>query len=119
MKKKPCAAVAVCKVAATQRTDHRTGKIGRSGEADFSARKRERAGILQHGADGTFQRHFQAVDRPARAECEHHEPVKAAPWQAIEPGGDVSRVRLEGACAHEALKSHVDPAGSDQHADTQ
>ena len=83
------ASVPIGQMAAHQGADHGTGQVKRTESADLLAIEMERLRMLKDAADGARQCDFQSVDCPARTECKHDEPVETAPWQSIEPSGNV------------------------------
>ena len=74
---------------ANQCADDSAREIKRTEASDLFAIEMQRVRMLQDAADRAGQRDFESVDRPARAEREHDEPMKPAPWQPVESRGDV------------------------------
>ena len=69
--------------------EHRAGEIGAGGEADVGVAELQHRARLQRAGDRAGQRHFEAVEDPGDAERGHHQGVKAAPRQPVEPRRNV------------------------------
>jgi hypothetical protein len=78
-----------------QRAEHRAAQIGAARKADLWIGKPKRGTCFQGGADGSRQRHFEAIEDPGDAEGGDDEHVEPAPGQALEarrdPRGDNAR----------------------------
>src|SRR5947207_10330564 len=95
-------------MAAHQRADDGAGEIERAQPADLFAVEVKRRRMLENAADSAGQRDFEAVDCPARTERKHDEPVKSAPRQAVESGGNVGADRF-----HRTRRLSMDAAPPD------
>ena len=59
-------------------------QVGRAQQADLGAGEVEALRLLQDSADGADQRHFKPVDDPGDPQRGHHQPMPAAPRQAVQ-----------------------------------
>ena len=68
---------------------HRAGQIGAAGEADVGAAELQHRALPERAGHRAGQRHLQPVEDPGDAERRHHQGVKPAPRQPVEPRRNV------------------------------
>jgi hypothetical protein len=98
----PLASEPVCGVAEEESACDRSNEIeGRAGP-DLCVCEGKRIRALEHRANCAGERDLKAVKHPGNAQSDHHQPVPAAPGQAVKPRGHVTfnnRVS-DGFCGH-------------------
>ncbi len=71
------------------RAQHRAGEICAARETDIGIAELQHRACLECARDGAGERDFKPVEDPRDPECHHHQRMKAAPRQPVEPRRNV------------------------------